>query len=861
MKKSKKLLSILFAFVILLSLMPTAVLAADRFSDTSGHWAKSAIETWAGHEVLSGYPGGHFRPDLPITRAELAVVLGHVMGYATTTDAVFTDLPAGEWYAEDIAKLYAAGIMLGDGGGIMRPTANITREEAAVMIARAFSVSENAGNENPFPDAENISGWASFLVDGMKAAGYINGDQNGNFNPKVPITRAEIAAMLDNIVELFVNAPGEYDAFYTSSVNQDSDGVSYQLSHRNVVVRSTGVTLKNHHITGNLYITEGVADGDVTLENCTVGGTMYVSGGGENSVHIIGGRFGDIVLDSSINTHVELSAETAISHGYIVDTGSITHRGMTVTYSPATDTLALGGNIDVVELNADGTVTLTAGGVVYDVIPTEGTVANFALAPGSMVKKMTTNGPVEIGGAGKIEQFTVHEDGVVIDKSVNVRPQDIAVDDGAKITVADKEYTGTGKPLPPNETPSSNSSGGSTPTPTTYTVAVALMDNTGGTLLQTSFTGESITENNLENLVNIDPGYVIAGYYTTNNPAGTPVTFPITANTTVYIRLNGDGSPSAPIGIATEAELDAVRSDLAKNYRIVADISLTGDWTPIGVYDTAPFVGSLDGGGYTVTINSINAPSTGIICVGMFGYISTGGRVSNVAVAGTMNVTSASTRAMYLGGIVGFNEGTIENCYSSVAVTATRTTDNAAAGGIVGFNDAGTVKNCYATGDVTANAGSSHDADAGGIVGYSRSGGTISNCYATGAISASGNNYTGAGGIVGEDFYGTTAINQCVALNASISIGGSTYIGRIWGQDDGIANGAGNRAVEISSLPLGAATDKNGETINAADALTAAFWSDTADGIWKDIIGTGGAKPWVADDGELPYLHWQSGRP
>ena len=276
----KKLLSIVLAAAMLLSLLPTAVFAAgSTFTDTTNHWAAGAIETWADHGVLLG-DNGEFRPNAPITRAELAAVLNRVMGYTATVNAAFTDVPTDAWYASDIAKLYAAGIMLGDGGGTMRPTANITREEAAVMIARAFFVEETVGNESPFPDAAEISGWATFLVNGMKTAGYVSGNTNGNFNPKSPITRAEVVTILDNIVELFVNAPGRHGG----TDNGEPNGVPY-LVPRNAVVRSTDVTLYDMAIFGSLYITEGVGNGDVTLDNVTVSGTTYVRGGA-NSIHI-----------------------------------------------------------------------------------------------------------------------------------------------------------------------------------------------------------------------------------------------------------------------------------------------------------------------------------------------------------------------------------------------------------------------------------------------------------------------------------------------------------------------------------------------------------------------------------------------
>ena len=66
MRKPKKLLSIILAAVMLLSLMPTVAFAADTFSDTTDHWAEAAIETWANHGVLLG-DNGEFRPNAPIT--------------------------------------------------------------------------------------------------------------------------------------------------------------------------------------------------------------------------------------------------------------------------------------------------------------------------------------------------------------------------------------------------------------------------------------------------------------------------------------------------------------------------------------------------------------------------------------------------------------------------------------------------------------------------------------------------------------------------------------------------------------------------------------------------------------------------
>ena len=97
--------------------------------------------------------------------------------------------------------------------GIMRPTADITREETVVLIARAFYISQLIVEED-VPNTEGVSAWNSFrdiygaswwaivAIANMKAEGYINGDTAGNFNPKANITRAEVVTIIDNMIGL-----------------------------------------------------------------------------------------------------------------------------------------------------------------------------------------------------------------------------------------------------------------------------------------------------------------------------------------------------------------------------------------------------------------------------------------------------------------------------------------------------------------------------------------------------------------------------------------------------------------------------------------------------------------------------------
>lgn len=186
-------------------------------------------------------------------------------------------------------------------------------------------------------------------------------------------------------------------------------------------------------------------------------------------------------------------------------------------------------------------------------------------------------------------------------------------------------------------------------------------------------------------------------------------------------------------------------------------------WTPIG-NDSKPFIGTFDGGGYTISGLSIDNSSRS--CQGLFGAVNSGGTVQNLIVLGSITGTSDQVYIggvagqnngtvkdctnkvkitwngnddddVYIGGVVGLNFGIVENCSNSEAVNTSGT--SAFAGGIVGGNGvgSGTVSGCYNTGTVTGTT-------VGGIAGANVH--TISGCYNTGTVTG-----TTAGGVVGEN--------------------------------------------------------------------------------------------------------------
>ena len=246
-------------------------------------------------------------------------------------------------------------------------------------------------------------------------------------------------------------------------------------------------------------------------------------------------------------------------------------------------------------------------------------------------------------------------------------------------------------------------------------------------------------------------------------------------------------------------------SEIALNgeYILVANLDLNGiTWTPIGTQDN-PFTGVFDGNGHYIenlkTSNSYEA-------IGFFGANS--GTVKNLTIK-SINIDIGRSDC-YAGGLIGYNTGTVHNCYTTgnIEVNGAAYCDSAGrwgtillVGGLVGYNNGGTIADSSSTVNVSAiaeansnNYGNYVDvvASAGGLVGENQ--GSIQGCTASGTIYASATGYNSvrvyktacAGGLVGENGYNGT-VTSCNA-SGEVSATPSTYVGDLIGQNNGTAN-------------------------------------------------------------------------
>lgn len=171
---------------------------AQNYKDITNHWAKETFEIWLNDGLINGYQDGTVRPDNSIMRSEFAAIINRAFPISTTSSHIFSDTPAGSWYLNDVQRVYSTGLILGYPDNTFRPTKNITREEAAVVVFRLAKLQQNHHLALKFQDVIDVSTWSYKEIAALVDYGIIPNE--GKFRPKEPITRAEAITMLDNLL-------------------------------------------------------------------------------------------------------------------------------------------------------------------------------------------------------------------------------------------------------------------------------------------------------------------------------------------------------------------------------------------------------------------------------------------------------------------------------------------------------------------------------------------------------------------------------------------------------------------------------------------------------------------------------------
>lgn len=200
-------------------------LPVKKYTDVKANtWYTEALDQLTLIGCISGYPDGTFRPNSSITRAEFAQMLYGVIDKDGKTEGkaiAFPDVKDGKWYKEAVDYLSANKIISGYPDGTFRPDAPITRAEMAVMIYKATALDKE--NYKKFSDVKPNC-WYYEAVMALANNGILYGYPDGTFKPEQTATRAECASALYGIPSTDIELVTGGDKVEVTFNLKDSDG-------------------------------------------------------------------------------------------------------------------------------------------------------------------------------------------------------------------------------------------------------------------------------------------------------------------------------------------------------------------------------------------------------------------------------------------------------------------------------------------------------------------------------------------------------------------------------------------------------------------------------------------------------------
>ncbi|MDR0491193.1 MAG: S-layer homology domain-containing protein [Oscillospiraceae bacterium] len=177
------------------------------FVDVSeSDWFFAAVGFVYEDGLFMGTAADTFSPAATMTRAMFVTVLYRLDGgdgpQTEIHDSRFGDIASGMWYTDAVAWGDANGIVTGYDDETFRPDAPVTREQMSVIMHRYAEYKEQGSSQpddafDAFPDKNEVSAYAVAAMKWAVSRGIINGS-NGSLFPRRSATRAQVAQIIFN---------------------------------------------------------------------------------------------------------------------------------------------------------------------------------------------------------------------------------------------------------------------------------------------------------------------------------------------------------------------------------------------------------------------------------------------------------------------------------------------------------------------------------------------------------------------------------------------------------------------------------------------------------------------------------------
>lgn len=243
----KRILSFLLAITLVVSLAMPAYAAS--YTDLTGHWAKTYMESLSDKGLLSGYSDGTMKPDKTLTVCEALAVLSRFYtlsdqqvemiqsDYKQTVEAMVT--PTVSWAYKNIEICMAAGIITPDELKAAGATVSIKKDLLSLLLVRAMQMDKQADalgtTKLTYADASSVGTKYVGAIAELSTLKILNGDTSNNISPQASVTRAVASAMVYRALAYLdsINKKLVIDAYDNVS---RGEGVIVEIGDGNIAV-------------------------------------------------------------------------------------------------------------------------------------------------------------------------------------------------------------------------------------------------------------------------------------------------------------------------------------------------------------------------------------------------------------------------------------------------------------------------------------------------------------------------------------------------------------------------------------------------------------------------------------------------
>lgn len=425
MNKAKKFTAVVLCLMMVLG---TSFAFADTTPilpemDYSGHWAEPVIQKWLNEGKVTGYPDGNFKPDDMVTRAEFVKMVNGIIDFDTNGKINYSDVSEADWFYGYVSVAQEIGYIQGYDGKFA-PNDNITREQAAAILARIQYLDDNKA-AGKFNDISKVSSWAEGSIGAAFDAGFIKGYEDGEFRPQNNLTRAEAITMLDNVQE----------------------------NPKNYVVYRSGAQISNITVKGDFVIAPTVGDGSMILDSATVNGEIRILGSGTGTVTLNNVKADKISVEKE-GVKLILGTGTEIQELMVNCKATIENKG---------------SEIPKTVINSNENVTLSGK---FTEVTTYGK-CNIVL-DNAEIKVLTVEKAIDILGKAKIDKFIANVDGIRYEKDVKIGKYELGEGVKSKPTLIKDDQQPSDNSSSSGRNGGGGNRGGETPEEEEYVLQVTL---------------------------------------------------------------------------------------------------------------------------------------------------------------------------------------------------------------------------------------------------------------------------------------------------------------------------------------------------------------------------------------------------